>query len=103
MSEVKKNTEGEVKEKTTRKTAGEAPKKEAKPVKEKKDNFIKRGFRKVKNAMSEHPFISSAVSATIGGAITAGAGYGAKKVIERHRERNCIPPQDNPSSLDPNV
>lgn len=70
---------------------------------EKKDNFLKRGGRKVKNWMSEHPFLSSAISAGVGAGITVGAGYGGKKLIEKRREqRNAyIPAEEN--SIDPNL
>lgn len=102
MSETKVKTP--VEEKETAKKPGTTTKKEAnKPMKEKKDNFIKRGGRKVKNWMSEHPFWSSAISAAGGAGLAIGAGFGAKKVMENRRNRNAYIPQEQPGNdLDPN-
>lgn len=104
MSEAKVKTP-EVKEETTAKKPATTTKKEvAKNVKEKKDNFIKRGGRKVKNWMSEHPFWSSMISAAGGAGLAIGAGFGAKKVMENRRNnRSYIPQEPNQQNdLDPN-
>ena len=61
---------------------------------EKKENVFKRGGRKVKNWMSDHPFWSAAISAGVGAGAAVGAGYGGKKLIEKRRERNAYIPAD---------
>lgn len=102
MSEAKVN-KTPVEEKETAKKPANTTKKEAKPVKEKKDNIFKRGGRKVKNWMSDHPFWSSAISAGVGAGVATGAAFGAKKVMENRRNRNAYIPQEQPGNdLDPN-
>ena len=77
--------------------------KEAKSVKEKKDNIFKRGGRKVRNWMSEHPFISNAISAGLGAGAATGTAFGVKKVMETRRNRNnAYIPQEQSNDLDPN-
>lgn len=101
MSEKVNKTPVEEEEKTAKKPVTKT--KEAKPVKEKKDNIFKRGGRKVKKWMSDHPFWSSAISAAGGASLAVGAGLGAKKVLENRRNRNAyIPQQENQNDLDPN-
>ena len=102
MSEkVNKTPVEENEEKTAKKPATKT--KEAKPVKEKKENVFKRGGRKVKNWMSDHPFWSSAISAGIGAGAATGTAFGVKKVMENRRNRNAyIPQQENQNDLDPN-
>lgn len=94
-----------VEEKETAKKPATTNKKEAnKPMKEKKDNIFKRGGRKVKNWMSDHPFWSSAISAGVGAGVATGAAFGAKKVMENRRNRNAyIPQEPNQNDLDPNL
>lgn len=101
MSEVKKNNKPETEE-TTAAAKKPAAKKTEKT--EKKENFLKRGGRKVKNWMSDHPFASAAISAGLGSAATVGVGYGGKKLLETRREkRNAYIPADESQNLDPNA
>ena len=101
MSEkVNKTPVEENEEKTAKKPATKT--KEAKPVKEKKENVFKRGGRKVKNWMSDHPFWSSAISAGIGAGAATGTAFGVKKVMENRRKRDAYIPQENQNDLDPN-
>ena len=79
-----------------------ATKKEGKPVKEKNDNIFKRAGRKVKGFMSDHPFISAAVSAGVGSGLTVGACEVGRRAINRRQQRNQCVQQDN-NSLDPNI
>lgn len=105
MSEKVNNKTPEVKEETTAKKPANTTKKEVtKNVKDKKDNIFKRGGRKVKGWMQEHPFWSSAISAGIGAGAAVGAGFGAKKVMENRRNnRTYIPQEPNQNDLDPNL
>ena len=101
MSEKVTKTPVEKEEATAKKPAT-TTKKEAKPVKEKKDNIFKRGGRKVKNWMSDHPFWSAAISGAAGAGIATGTAFGAKKLMENRRNRNAYIPQDPGNDLDPN-
>lgn len=91
----------------TEKTAGKVKKavKKSAPEKEKKENIFKRGYKRVKKGMSDHPFWTAFGSAAVGSGLTIGAGYGAKKFMENRRQKkqnaSYIPGNDN--DLNPNM
>ena len=91
-------TEGttSVAEKPAEKMEGE------KPMKEKKENWFKRTAKKVKKAMSDHPFWTAFGGAAIGSAATVGVAEIGKRVVNSRNERNYIQ-QEDPNSLDPNL
>lgn len=95
---VKKTTEGEGQVETKK----QAKKAEAKQ--EKKENIFKRGYKAVKKGMSEHPFWNSFGSAAVGAGLAVGAGYGGKKLVEKHRaKKNAVYIQQEDDTLNPNV
>ena len=92
-------TEGEKAPETGKKTGTKKAE-----TKEKKDNFVKRGYRKTKKAMSEHPFWTAFGGGIIGSGVTIGVGYGAKKIQEnRQAKKNAYIPQGQEDNFDPNV
>jgi len=72
---------------------------------EKKPNFLVRGYRKVRDAMSKHPFWTAAGSAALGSAATVGIAKGVSRYTERRHQREYVPTQQNNdgSPFDPNV
>lgn len=111
MSEKTKKqpvVETEEEEKTV--PAEEPPKKVKAKVKpavkdEKKPNIFVRGYRKVRDAMSKHPFWTAAGSAALGSAATVGIAKGVSRYTERRHQREYVPTQQNDGSspFDPNV
>lgn len=81
-----------------------AAKKPAEKTEKKKENIFKRGHKKVKAWMSEHPGITLLGGTALGVAGTVAVGEVGRRVSER---RNATPqdpyPQDDRSPLDPNV
>ena len=97
MSE--KVTKKDVAMEETPETPAKKPAKKAADKTEKKDNFIKRGYRKVKKGMSEHPFWTAFGGAALGAGTTVAVGYTGKKIMEKRRERNAYIPDE---TQDPN-
>ena len=92
--------------KPARNSGGDKPKDTGNTT-EKKKNWIVRGYERVKTGMSNHPFLTAFGGAAIGSGLTVGAGYGGKKLVEKHRAKKAqqpayIPVQEDPNSLDPN-
>ena len=72
----------------------------------KKPNFIKRGYRKVRDGMSKHPFWTAFGGAAVGSAATYGGAKLCNHLVENHRRKQREAGYQNPppvSPLDPNV
>ena len=96
MSENIKTPENE---NAAAKESGNAKKEQA----EKKEFFLKRWGRGIKKWMQEHPMLNTAISAAGGAAVTAGVTKIGYDALNRRKERNDIPQENEYSPLDPNV
>lgn len=105
MSEKTKKPEVENEEEQTTAPAKKTGNKKPATEKEKKENIFKRGYKRVKKGMSEHPFWTAFSGAAIGSGLTVGAGYGAKKIMENHRKKqqNAYIPSGDDNTLNPNL
>ncbi len=97
-TEGTKETTGGAEQKPAEKTEGEKT-----TMKEKKENWFKRTGKKIKKAMSDHPFWTAFGGAALGSAATVGVAEVGKRVINSRNERNVSYVQEDPNSLDPNL
>lgn len=56
-----------------------------KPATEKKENFLKRGAKKVRGWMSDHPVATAFTGAAIGSGLTVGACEAGKRILNNRR------------------
>lgn len=77
-------------------------KKAEKPAK-KQENWFKRMGKRIKKAMSDHPFLTAAGGACIGTAATVGVAEVGKAVVNRRQQKQqAVYIQEDVSTLDPN-